>query len=230
MSVMIEDETVAAQARIAPNQAALSVEDALTLRDLQERACFVERLLYAWDASNSGVCERILRPTRRNTLNDPMGDPAKMIWCDSDDDDALYLQQQLQKPHDHVAEILRLLRREFAGRVGHLSPSEQRLMQMAPSAWAGAHKASRLDAVEVALRFIRYELTAADMKSVVRNALLIVRIAQEHVAMVEATRLAIARNEPLNLARSVKDLKDPWKEIWPEWWEFEAPGPYNAPW
>jgi hypothetical protein len=137
----------------------------------------------------------------------------------------------LQQPHDHVAELLRLLKRALAGRVGHLGPSEQRLMQMPYNAWPGAHKASRLDAVEVALRFIRWEMTAAEMTRVVRNALLIVRIAQEHEATVERLRLAIARNEPLPyLARPVEDFKDPWKEIWPEWWEFEAPGPYNAPW
>jgi hypothetical protein len=223
--------SVAAQGRIAPNQASFSVEDALTMLDLQERACFVEKLLYAWDASNSGVCERILRPTRRNTLNSPVRDPDKIVCCDNDDDDAFYLQRQLQQPHDHVAEVLRLLKRVLAGRVGHLRPSEQRLLQMAPNAWPGAHKRFRGGAVEVTLLFGGYELTAADMKPVVRNAFLIVRIAQEHVATVEATRIAIARNEPLpNLARSVKDLKSPWDEVWPEWWEFEAPGPYNAPW
>jgi hypothetical protein len=221
---------VVEQGRIAPNQAAFSVGDALTLLDLQARACFVEKLLYAWDASNSGVCERILRPTRRNAFNSPVCDPDEIICCDSDDDDAFYLQQQLQQPHDHVAELLRLLKCALADRVGHLRPSEQRLMQMAARAWPGAHKISRRDAVEVALRFIRWELTAAEMTRVVRNALLIVRIAQEHVAMVEATRITLARNEPLNLARPVEDLKDPWKEVWPEWWEFEAPGPYNAPW
>jgi hypothetical protein len=225
-------ETVVAQGRIAPRQA-FAVEDALTLRDLQERACFVERLLYAWDASNSGICERILRPTCRNAFNSMqrLRDPDGFVGCVNDDDDAFYLQQQLQKPHDHVAEILRLLKRAFADRVGHLRPSEQRLMQMAPNAWPGAHKGSRRGAVDVTLLFGGYELTAADMKSVVRNAFLIVRIAQEHVAAVERLRLAIAGNEPLpNLARSVKDLKSPWDEAWPEWWEFEAPGPYNAPW
>jgi hypothetical protein len=223
--------SVAAQGRIAPNQASFSVEDALTILDLQERACFVERLLYAWDASNSGVCERILRPTRRNTLNSPVRDPDKIVCCDNDDDDAFYLQRQLQQPHDHVAELLRLLKRALANRTGHLSPREQRLMQMAPNAWPGAHKPSREGAVEVAIRFWGCELTAAEMAPVVKNALLIVGIAQRHVAAAEATRIAIARNEPLpNLARSVKDLKSPWDEVWPEWWEFEAPGPYNAPW
>jgi hypothetical protein len=228
---MSSTETVVEQARIAPNYAAFSVEDALTLRDLQARACFVEKLLYAWDASNSGVCKRTLRPTRRNTLNDPMRDPDKIIWCDSDDDDAFYLQRQLQQPHDHVAELLRILKRALANRTGHLSPSEQRLMQMASNAWPGAHKSSRRGAVDVTLLFGGYELTAADMKPVVRNAFLIVRIAQEHVATVERLRLAIANNEALsNLARSVKDMKDPWTEEWPEWWSFEAPGPFNAPW
>jgi hypothetical protein len=222
--------SVAAQARSAPNYAAFSVEDALTLRDLQARACFVEKLLYAWDASNSGICERTLRPTRRNAFNDPMRDPDKFVGCRNDDDDAFYLQQQLQSPHDHVAELLRLLKREFGERVGHLRPREQRLMQMAARAWPGAHKISRTDAVEFALQFIRCELSAADMKSVVRNAFLIVRLTQEHVAAVEAARLALARNEPLPLARSVKDMKDPWTEEWPEWWSFEAPGPFNAPW
>jgi hypothetical protein len=222
--------SVVEQGRIAPNQA-FSVEDALTLRDLQERACFIERLLYAWDASNSGICERILRPTRCNTLNSPMRDPDKIVCCDNDDDDAFYLQQQLQQPHNHVADLLHLLNRALAGRVGHLRPSEQRLMQMAANAWPGAHKISRRGAVQVAIRFIHWKLTAAEMAPVVRNALLIVRIAQQHVATAEVTRLAIARNEPLpNLARPVKDLKNPWEEIWPEWWEFEAPGPYNAPW
>jgi hypothetical protein len=223
--------SVAAQARIALNQTAFSVEDALTLRDLQERACFVERLLYSWDASNSGICERILRPTRRNVLNSPVRDPDEIVGCVNDDDDAFYLQRQLQQPHDHVAELLRLLKRALANRTGHLSPREQRLMQMAPNAWPGAHQSSRRGAVDVTLLFGGYELTAADMKPVVRNAFLIVRIAQEHVATVEATRIAIARNEPLpNLARSVKNLKSPWDEVWPEWWEFEAPGPDNAPW
>jgi hypothetical protein len=226
---MSTTETVAAQGRIAPSQASFSVEDALTLRDLQERACFVERLLYAWDASNSGVCERIIRPSRRNALNSPVRDPDEIICCDNDDDDAFYLQQQLQQPHNHVAELLRLLKRALADRVGHLRPSEQRMMQMAPNAWPGAHKSSRRGAVDVTLLFGGYELTAADMKPVVRNAFLIVRMAQEHVATVEATRLAIVNNEALpNLARSVKDLKK--EEVWPEWWEFEAPGPYNAPW
>jgi hypothetical protein len=223
--------SVVEQGRSALNQTAFSVEDALTLRDLQERACFVERLLYAWDASDSGVCKRILRPSRRNTLNSPVRDPDMIVGCVNDDDDAFYLQRQLQQPHDHVAELLRLLKRSLAGRVGHLSPSEQRLMQMAPNAWPGAHKSSRRGAVDVTLLFGGYELTAADMKPVVRNAFLIVRIAQEHVAAVERLRPAIARNEPLpNLARSVKDLRSPWDEVWPEWWEFEAPGPYNAPW
>jgi hypothetical protein len=102
-------------------------------------------------------------------------------------------------------------------------------MQMAARAWPGAHKISRRDAVEVALRFVREELTAAEMAPVVRNAFRIVRIARQHVATVETTRLAIANNEPLPLARSVEDLKGP-EDILPRWPEFDPPGPHNAPW
>jgi hypothetical protein len=225
-------KSVAAQGRFALNQASFSVEDALTLLDLQERACFVERLFYAWPNDEKWRVTRIPRPTSQNTFNAPVrlvdktaDDP--IIWCRNDDDDARFLMEQLQRPQDHVAELHRRVQRVFSGRIGHLKPSDQRLMKMQSVLWSGANESSGQDIVSAVVRFQLCELSAAELRPVVKTAGRIVRVAQEHVAVVERVRMAIANDEPLpNLARPVERLRDDP----PSWFEFEAPGPDNAPW
>ncbi len=215
----------------ATNPGPLSIDDALTLRDIQDRACSIERLLYAWPNDDKGNVERIKRPTRRNVLNGPEAPGEKTadhlpVFCRSDADDAYLLMLQLQRPEDQVAELHRVLQHLFAGRIGHLKPSDRRLMRMQSVLWPGANESASQEIIDVVVRFHLFELSAAEVRRIVSIAHRIVLIAQRYVAEVESMRLALANNDPLpNLDRPVDQL-----ESSPEWFEFEAPGPANAPW
>lgn len=206
----------------------LSLEGALTLLDIQARACLVERLLYAWLTDEPVGTER---PTRRNVLNGPerrvdrkMDD--QPIFCRTDADDAYILMSQLQRPQDHVAELHRALQRAFTGRTGHLTPSDQRLMQMQSVLWPGANEDTDEAIIDFVVRFQNCELSVAEVRRSLSIAHRIVTIALEYVAAIESVRLALSRNEPLpNLARPVDQLESPL-----EWSEIEAPGPDNARW
>jgi hypothetical protein len=207
----------------------MSCDAALALLDLQSRTCVAERLLYSWVPDGEG---RIARPIRRPTAGNRLVSPNRNlisapVICLSDDVDAHYLARHLHNPFDHVGELHRLLKRALSGRVGHLSPGDMRIMQGPSAGWPGFHMRTRREMVDVAFRFAGAELSAIETRPVVETALRIVRLAQEHIARCEATRLAVANGQPLPLDRSFKSLP---QEDWPRWWTIEPPGHANEAW
>jgi hypothetical protein len=187
-----------------------SVNDALSLTDLSNRASFVEDLLFY--RSDDGL--RIERPA---------DDPAGQFDAEYD---AYLLIRQLQRPTNHVGELHRLTHRALAGRDGHLTPSDQKLMQRQSRLWPGALEISDESIVDAVIRFETGKPDdLGEIQRLTGVAYRIVKIAQDFVRRAEAARLAVTKGRPL------RDLAEAGKRNWYGTWSLvEPPGAGNEPW
>lgn len=211
-------KTAASQARSAGgnrsntkrrHRVVCSVDDALSLVDLSNRASFVEDLLF-------------YHTDDRLKIERPADDPLGQFDAEYD---AYLLLQQLQRPMDHVAELLRLLQLAMGDHLGHLTPTDRKLMRVPHRLWPGVYEISAESLVDVVLRFGAGELNGQEIQLLTGAAYRIVKIAQDFVRRVEAARLAVTKGRPLS------DMAEVGKRNWYGTWSLvEPPGPFNAPW
>ena len=202
--------TLAGHTEKPSEEAKSSVNDALSLTDLSNRASFVEDLLFY--RLDDGL--RIERPA-----NDPVGQ------FDAEYD-AYLLIRQLQRPTNHIGDLHRLTHRALAGRYGHLTPSDQKLMQRQSRLWPGALEISDESIVAAVVRFEMGKINdPGEVQRLTGIAYRIVKIAQEFVSRTEAARLAVTKGRPLS------DLAEAGKRNWYGTWPLiEPPLADNAPW
>ena len=189
---------------------ARSVDDALSLINLNDKASFVEDLLFY--RSDDGL-----------KIERPADDPAGQFDAEHD---AYLLIRQLQRPTNHVGELHRLTQRALAGRDGHLTPSDQKLMQRQSRLWPGALEISDESIVDAVIRFETGKINdPGEVQRLTGVAHRVVKIAQNFVRRTETARLAITRAQPLG------DLAETGKRNWYGTWSLvEPPGAGNAPW
>jgi hypothetical protein len=187
-----------------------SVDDALSLINLNDKASFVEDLLFY--RSDDGL--RIERPA---------DDPAGQFDAEYD---AYLLIRQLQRPTNHVGELHRLTHLALAGRDGHLTPSDQKLMQRQSRLWPGALEISDESIVDAVIRFETGEMNdPGEVQRLTGVAYRVVKIAHDFVRRAEAARLAIVKGQPLG------DLAEEGSRNWYGTWSTaELPGPNNDRW
>ena len=188
-------------------EAKCSVNDALSLTDLSNRASFVDDLLFYRSDDGS----KIERPA-----DDPAG------WFDADYD-AYQLIRQLQRPINHVAVLADATRIALAGRDGHLMPTDQRLMRQQGRLWPGAFAVSGEGILDAVIRFEAGEMNdLGEIQRLTSVAYRIVRIARDFVRRAEAARLAITRGRPLSdLAEAGK------RNLYGTWSLVEPPHSWN---